>query len=113
MRVLVVDGQLFGTDSNSWVTYQLLYDHHCRPMAPVNDQHDGREGSELFIAHASSMQIDVVRRTELDWRYLGGRADTALVPVSTFNLVQGDRVRVRAPDLALSTVGGGHGDSVC
>ena len=49
MRVLVVDGQLFGTDSDSWVTYQLLYDHHFRPMLPVDDQYNGLEGSELYL----------------------------------------------------------------
>ena len=59
------------------------------------------------------MQIGVVRRTELDWRHLGGRADTALVPVATFHLVQGDRVRVRAPDPALGYVGGGEGGTAC
>ena len=105
MRVLVVDGQLFGRDENSWVTYQLLYDHHCRPMVPVDDQYDGHSGSERFLAHAKSMQIDVIRRNELDWRDLGGRADATLVPVSTFHSVHGDRVRVRTPDPALNTVG--------
>jgi 8-oxo-dGTP pyrophosphatase MutT (NUDIX family) len=117
MRVLVVDGQLFGRDENSWVTYQLLYDHHCRPMVPVDDQYDGHSGSERFLAHAKSMQIDVIRRNELDWRDLGGRADATLVPVSTFHSVHGDRVRVRTPDPALNTAGRGawgfDGDSVC
>ena len=113
MRVLVVDGQLFGQDANSWVIYQLLYDHHCRPMVPVDDQYDGRSGSERFLAHAESMQIDVIRRNELDWRDLGGRADSTLVLVSTFHLVHGDRVRVRTPDPALSTAGGCDGDTVC
>ena len=117
MRVLVVDGQLFGQDDNSWVTYQLLYDHHCRPMVPVDVQYDGHSGSERFLAHAKSMQIDVIHRNELDWRDLGGRADATLVPVSTFHSVHGDRIRVRTPDPALSTVGRGawgfDGDTVC
>ena len=113
MRVLVVDGQLFGKDAQSWVTYQLLYDHHCRPMVPVDDQYDGCAGSERFLAHAKQMQIDVIRRNEMDWRDPGGRADNTLVPISTFHLVQGDRVRVRAPDPALSSTGGGDCDSVC
>ena len=63
------------------------------------------------------MQIGVIHRNELDWRDLGGRADATLVSVSTFHSVHGDRVRVRTPDPALSTVGRGawgfDGGTVC
>ena len=106
MRILVVDGPMFGhgNKSESWVSYQLLYDHHCQPLIPCDEAFGGLDGAAQFLGLASDLGIEIVRRTDIDWRG-DVRPDNTVLPIAAFHHAFGDRLRVKRPDSGTS---GGH-----
>ena len=103
VRILVVDGPMFGHGdaSESWVSYQLLYDHHCRPLVPCDEAFGGLDGAARFLGLEHDLGIEIVRRTDIDWRG-DVRPDNTALPITAFHHAHGDRLRVRRPDSGTS-----------
>ena len=100
LAVYVYDGARFG-DSDSWVSYGLLFDGHYWPARPVMMQWEDVGGAGDLLSKMASLGGDIRYRSAVDWRTYQPSPSEPRLPAALYS-----RMGPSTPSAGSSTRGG-------